>query len=179
MKVWLTLIGLGVLSALGTGDDEQTSSLKLFTSKEGNFSVLLPGTPKMEKVPNSDPKLGLPDQYQFNLDRGNGAYTVSYQDNPNLKNASREALEQHLTAARAGIQQGFGGKLLSERRILLDDKYPGLEFVVDIPKASGLFRSRMYLVNGRLHQVIAVGVKEFASSSEADRILDSFKLLKP
>ena len=84
-----------------------------------------------------------------------------------------------LTAARSGVQNGFGGKLLSEKTITLHDKYPGLEFAVEVPMGPGLCRSRMYLVNGRLHQLIAIGAKEFATTEEAEKILASLKLLKP
>jgi len=177
MKTQVAMIGLAVIPLLGAAD-EPGSPLKLFTSTKGNFSVLLPGTPTEAKVPIADPKGEPAEQYQFTLDRGNGAYVVSYQDNPGLKSAGMEESERALSAARSAVQRGFGGRLLSERKIKLHDTYPGLEFEVEVPAGPGLCRARMYLVKGRLHQVIVVGAREFATAAEADRVLDSLKLLK-
>jgi hypothetical protein len=177
MKTRMALIGLAVIPLLPAAD-EPGSPLRLFTSTKGNFSVLLPGTPREEKVSIPDPKGEPGEQYQFTLDRGNGAYVVSYQDNPDLKSAGREESERKLSAARGAVQRGFGGRLLSERKIKLHDTYPGLEFAVEVPAGPGLCRARMYLVRGRLHQVIVVGAREFAAATEADRVLDSFRLFQ-
>jgi hypothetical protein len=177
MRTRMALVGLAVIPLFAAAD-EPGSALKPFTSTKGNFSVLLPGTPREEKVSIPDPKGEPGEQYQFVLDRGNGAYVVSYQDNPDLKSAGREEAERKLSAARTAVQRGFGGRLLGERPIKLHDTYPGLEFEVEVPAGPGLYRSRMYLVRGRLHQVIVVGAREFTTATEADRVLDSFRLLK-
>jgi hypothetical protein len=177
MRVLWTLVGFAAATLLAAAD-EPNPALKTFRSEDGNFTVLLPGTPRAERVPIADPKGEPAEQTQFTLDRGNGAYVVSYQDNPNLKDAPKAELEQALTAARAAVQRGFGGQLLSERKLVFYGKYPGLEFEVEVPMGPGLCRARLYLVHGRLHQVIAVGAKEFATAKEVDRVLDSFALLK-
>jgi len=39
-----------------------------------------------------------------------------------------------------------------------------------------LFRARVYLIEQRLYQVVVFGTKEAATSKDADKFLDSFKL---
>jgi len=65
---------------------------------------------------------------------------------------------------------------VSQKKIKLDDRFPGRDFVMEITGRQGLLRGRAYLANGTLYKVIVVGAKEFAESSEADQVLDSFKL---
>jgi hypothetical protein len=71
----------------------------------------------------------------------------------------------------------FRGKLLESKTIPLDKVHPGLNFRVTIPQANGEARCRFYMVGTRLYQIMAIGMPEFANSSQATQVIDSFKLL--
>jgi hypothetical protein len=143
---------------------------KEFVSKDGGFSVVLPETPK------ESTEDGLK-QHQFQVDTPNGTLVVSYQDNPGLKDATDDVIVDALKQAQEAVQKGFQGNPVKSQAIKLADKYPGLDFECDIPAAGGVYRSRSYMVDGRLYQLIAVGVKEFATGETANTFLGSLKLL--
>src|SRR4051812_41959913 len=97
MKASGVLAGIAVLGLVAAAiGQEPPAKLEPFRSAEGNFSVLLPGTPTGETVPIADSKGAPAEQVQFALNRGNGAYLVSYQDNPGLKDAGAEQAERAL-----------------------------------------------------------------------------------
>jgi hypothetical protein len=163
--------------ALTAAQDAEPLSLKKYKSEDGNFSIELPGVPKAQRVPvNPENEKGAKQvQYVYGVD--DGAYLVSYQDNPNLEEADEKAQAEALKTAQESLGKTFG-KLLSEKPIKLLDKYPGREFEYEIPGQKGRYRSRMYMVDGRLYQVIVVGAEAFASSKTAEAVLDSFALLR-
>jgi len=165
------------VSLIAAADGSATFALEPFLSDTGQFGVLLPGKP-MESVEAIDDNATVK-QRQFVFGTLSGAYLISVQDNPELVEATPEAAQKALVRARSGVQKTFfPGKLLDETRISLDDKYPGLEFTIEIPKPAGLYRSRIYLAHGRLYQVVAIGEKPFATSNEADQVITSFRILK-
>ena len=148
---------------------------KEFQSESGRFSILFPGLPKEEKVPDDSGGLL---QIQFLVGSEDGDLLVSYQDNPKLANATWDELSKALLVAQEKVQKSMQGKLVRSKEIALEKQYPGREYEFEIPTAAGQYRSRSYLVKGRLYQVIVVGKREFVASKDADRFMDSFKLLK-
>ena len=172
------LISAALATSMAVGvAQEEGPKLRRFKSQEGNFSIELPGVPKAQRVPvePDNEKAAKQVQYVFGVD--NGAYLVSYQDNPNLEEADEKTRAEALKTAQDSLGKTFG-KLLHEKRIQLLDKYPGREFEYQIPGDKGRYRSRMYLVDGRLYQVIVVGTEAFAASPTADAMLNSFELLR-
>ena len=71
--------------------------------------------------------------------------------------------------------ENLKGKLLSEKNIKLGDT-PGRETQIEVAGGKKLFRARVYLADQRMYQVVVFGTKKAATSKEADRFLDSFKL---
>jgi hypothetical protein len=143
-----------------------------FTSREGRFSVRFPEPPQEVKLK----------VHQFIVSREDGAFTGSYQDRPDLGKADRAAADKALVEVQARVEGGYQGKLrgklLAAKKIALEKKYPGREYDLEfelLGSTRGL-RCRTYLVNGRLYQLTVVGPKGFATSAEAARFLDSFKL---
>lgn len=175
MSSLLIAAGLAV-SLLAASAQEEAPQLKKYKSEEGNFSIRLPGVPKAQRVPVEDNE-NAPKQVQYVFGEENGAYLVSYQDNPHLEEADTAQIDEALKSAQASLGNKFG-KLLSEKPIKLLDKYPGRQFEYEIPGQKGRYRSRIYLVDGRLYQVIVVGTEAFASSKTAEEMLDSFSLLR-
>lgn len=164
-------------SLLATLAQEEAPKLKKYKSDEGNFAILLPGVPKAQRVPVDRDNDKSARQVQYVVGEEDGAYLVSYQDNPNLEEADEKESEEALITAQQTLGKTFG-KLLSEKPIKLLDKYPGRQFEFEIPGQKGRYRSRVYLVDGRLYQVIVVGTEAFVSTETAEAMLDSFVLLR-
>ena len=165
--------------APGAVEPQAADGLIEFTSKEGRFSVRLPAKPVYEKTTVGDAN---EEQHQFLVGREQGAYLVSYQDNPNLAGSGPEGLQRALETGRKILQESFGGELLESEEVTLgdatlEDGHPGLSVRITIPDAQGEARCRLYLVGTRLYQVMALGVPEFTGSDETARIVDSFKLV--
>jgi predicted RNase H-like HicB family nuclease len=155
--------------------DDSKPAPKEFVSKASRFSILFPGTPKEERDAGADGKL---QQVQYTLPAADGAYLVSIQDNPGLADATNEKLDDALAKAQEAARKGLNGKNAQSKSLMLDKKYPGRQIEFDfVGPSEGRFRSRAYMVKGRLYQVIVVGKKEFANAVPADRFIDSFKLL--
>jgi hypothetical protein len=157
---------------------DDAAQWKEYASDEGRFTVKMPGTPKKSKTPIDAPGGKTLDQHQFLIDKGNLAYLVAYQDDPNLKNVNEETAQKVLDAARDAVPKALDGKLLDTRKIKLDDKHLGVEFRVEVASIKGVYRSRIYVVGERIYQITVVGPKEVTSSKESDAYLDSLKLTK-
>ena len=164
-----------VCLVLTSASAQDKPAWKTFTSKEGRFSVLLPGEPKETKqnIGSAD-KMVI--QTQYLIEQGNLGYLVSFQDTPGLEKPEMHA--KVLDNGRDGAVKNLNGKLLSETKLTLDKKYIGLECLIDVPKFKGLYRLRMFIVGDRLYQLVVLGPKEVVTSKESDQYLDSFQLTK-
>jgi hypothetical protein len=150
-------------------------SLIEFKSKEGRFSIRLPGKPEHEVVEVGNDK---GKQHQFTLDLGRGVYLISYQDNPKLEGSTPKQLAAALEVGRDQLKKTFQGELLENKTLTLDKKHPGLDSLWTIPAAKGEARCRFYMVGTRLYQIMAIGLPEFANSAQATQVIESFNLLK-
>jgi hypothetical protein len=83
--------------------------------------------------------------------------------------------KQVFDSSRDGAIANLAGKLASEKDIKLGG-HPGREIRIEVANGKQLFRVRVYLVDQRLYQVVILGTKEQATSKEADKFLDSFRL---
>lgn len=83
--------------------------------------------------------------------------------------------EMLLDAARDGAVGNIQGRLVSERALSLGG-HPGRELQVLSSDGRLALRMRIYLVNSRQYQVVAVAPKELRSTEDRDRFLDSFRL---
>jgi hypothetical protein len=179
MKVRLLLIGLGVFLLLIAAQKKEKgragSGWKKFTSKEGAFEVLMPGIPSEEKK-TLQLGSGSTDLNLFVVERKKeeAAYIVAYCEFPesSLQGASPE---QRLDYGRNRAVSRSRGKLVVEKKIKLGS-YPGRELRFET-EGKGLVRQRMFAVKDKLYLVMVAGPKESAVSVEADKFLDSFKLL--
>lgn len=163
-----------VIGGSGSRAADGTKALQTFESRSGNFRLQLPGVPQEETVNVGDPS---EPQHQLKLGTDQGMYLVSYQDNPNLKNATAEELMKALELGRDNTQKVFQGELLENQTVTLNNVHQGLHFRMTIPSAKGEARCRFYLIHTRLYQLMAIGVPEFANSEQTVKIFDSFQLL--
>ena len=148
---------------------------KPFSSQEGRFKVLLPGTPTQEKK-NTKTKYGTFPTTIFSVVREEEAgYLVSYLDFPQNINLTARNRDQYLSAIATGFAQGAGGRLVSQQNIRLGNlsgKEVRLQFEQGV-----IGKGRLFLANKRLYTVIVITDKEKNLTKSIQGYLNSFQLL--
>ena len=145
---------------------------KEFASQKGRFKVLMPGTPKQEQA-ETESDFGKGVLHMNTAQAGKTMYGANYCDFP--AKIKKVPLKQVLDSSRDGAVANLEGNLASEKDMKLG-KHPGREIRIGVAGGKRLFRARVYLVEQRLYQVVVFGTKKAATSKEADKFLDSFKL---
>jgi hypothetical protein len=167
-SIALLLVAVGAISV--SADDQP--EWKEFTSKEGRFKVLMPGTPKQQQH-DTESDFGKGVLYMNSVQAGRTMYGANYCDFP--AEIKKAPLKQVYDSSRDGAVANLEGKLAGEKDIKLDD-YPGRELQIDVAGGKLVFRARVYLVDQRLYQVVVFGTQEAVTSKAAEKFLDSFKL---
>jgi WD40 repeat protein/CHAT domain-containing protein/tetratricopeptide (TPR) repeat protein len=163
-----------VAVALGGAATGEALTFERFTSKEGGFSVLMPGKP--ETKTKTLFSLDGPVTLHFFIVRDRlGTFGANYSDLPAAA-LKRQTPEQILDDAIASAAVGVGKKL-DERRIKLGE-HPGREILIEATGDEVYSRMRFYFFRDRLYQVSVSGPgRASVATKEADRFLDSFKEL--
>ena len=139
---------------------------KEFSSAEGKFKVLFPGTPKSEKRAAGPMTLTA-----HGAEVRNGVYMVSYGDLP-------AGSPFDYSKSIQGMAGPWGGNVLSETDVTVEGaKGKGFEMEVTSPR-KGYATGRIVVINGRLYQIFALGSDMRASNADVQKFLDSFKLIK-
>jgi len=139
-------------------------TLKEFTSTEGKFSMLLPGTPKLHKQTVN----GINNQVHILEAVGGVTYAASFFDLPPKVVLSLETSVQAFVKARKGT-------LMSNKKIVMEDEYPGRDVLIQLSDPSKAIRMRVFIIGQRYYQLIAEGSRESVTSNRVNEILDSFK----
>jgi hypothetical protein len=164
--VCLTLFGFGAA---------QGGDWKTFSPKEGGFTVLMPAIPVEDKQDVMTPSGNVTVTLHFHEVKNEGSLVVSVSDLPAAAFKAGTD-ESRLDNAREHAIQGAKGRLKSEKRIT-SAGFPGRDLMIESDaKGGAAVRTRIFAV--KQHQVIAVGSKTFVSGKDADRFLNSFKLMK-
>ena len=168
---WSVAVLIVAMRAISGVADEPTE-WKEFASKDGRFTVLMVGTPKQYKLDTeSDFGKGVLNMNSIQL--GKTMYAANYCDFP--AEIKKAGLKQVYDSSRDGAAANLEGKLASEKDLKLGE-HPGREIQIAVQGGKRLFRARVYLIDQRLYQVVVFGTKEAATSKDADKFLDSFKL---
>jgi hypothetical protein len=167
-SIAVLFVAVGAIS--GSADDQP--DWKEFASKEGRFKVLMRGTPEQYKL-DAESDFGKGVLHMNSVQADKTMYGANYCDFP--AEIKKAPLKQVYDSSRDGAVANLEGKLASEKDIKLGD-YPGREIRIDVAGGKRLFRARVYLVDQRLYQVVVFGTREAATSKDADKFLDSFKL---
>jgi len=148
-----------------------------FKSEAGNFSVQTPYTLK-ESSESLDTQVGEIEIHSFLGEQGNESVSIGYTDYPaELVQVSDP--ERILDGSRDGAVANVKGELVSETRISLDG-YPGRELTISViadNKQEIVLRGRVFLVENRLYQIMAVAPKGKENAKNIDAFLQSFALL--
>lgn len=143
-----------------------------FKAKEAGFAIKFPTKPKSEDSKPGDPKAVT----TLTAIIGDEVYMVAYNDLPDY-NGALDAIPGLLETSKNGFAEGFGGKLLSEKKL----KFGPLDAIeIMVRDDGGLHaRGRIYIVGRRLYQTFTINNRSNANDVNAQRFLDSFRLLGP
>jgi len=170
IKMLAAIAALTILSFVSTAGAQ--NEWVAFSPEGGNFSVMMPGTPKTE-VKQETGAVGPFTIYGSTLAVPGAFYLVVYVDYaPTL----RLDVPGEIIANRDNFLKGIpGATLIAEKKITLGG-HPGLEFTANIGTDRHVV-SRIYVVGKRPYQLVAVTLKD-ADLTNANKFLNSFKLAK-
>ncbi len=153
------------------GGVAQAAAWKNFTSNDGGFQVMMPGTPQLQQNTHKS-FVGAIEENTYMVNTKDGSYSVEYSNLPNIA-VSMGGAGAIFDGAKKGLLKDSGGKQVSFSDITLNGN-PGKELVYQIPSvgADTMGKARFYLVQKRLYVLVATG-------SKASQFFNSFKLLNP
>jgi hypothetical protein len=147
-----------------------------FKSTDGNFSVLMPGTPTAS-VQSVTTQSGKIDVHFYTLTTGKTAYMVSYADYP-ASIFQTTPIKSILDGLRDGAVKNSQGRLIDEADIALGT-FQGRDLNVESSAGANVMRAHLFVVSQRVYQVIVITEKGRASSADITKFLGSFQLLTP
>ncbi|HET6647314.1 MAG TPA: hypothetical protein VFH01_08305, partial [Pyrinomonadaceae bacterium] len=137
-----------------------------YSSTSGDFIAQMPVEPRITEQALTIDDVQVVNNVALALTQF-AVFAVSYADLPPNISGSKNLLDR----VRKGVLDGISGKLKSNSNIS-HKRYPGREF--HATAESGLYTSRIFLVNNRLYQLVVVGVPGKVSAVEVRWFLSSF-----
>lgn len=148
-----------------------------FSSREGGFSILMPGTPKEEIETKEFPEVGKAVSHMFGFVDDSGFYMAGYVEIPGLAKQSQEFCDDFgggfLKSIGEAIANGAGGKVVKDMDISAGTRL-GREILIDVP--GGRLTARAYFVKRRGYQLLAAPTASTGDPGNIKKFLDSFKL---
>jgi len=144
---------------------------KDFSSTEGGFAILMPGEPA-QSTETVKTAAGDMSMHIYMLELKNSAYGVIYTDMPSMFQQMPNAADKLLDGGRDGAVAQMKGKLVSEQAISIG-RHPGRELHIDSDRA--VIVARIFLVDLRLYQVLAILPKGQSPTDDTTKFLDSFR----
>lgn len=147
-----------------------------FNSPDGTFSLEFPA--ETESQTQEIPAEMGPIVMNMLSSEINGiVFMLSWVDDyPPLKQ-EQVNVKQILINGAQGSAISTGGQIIEQEFITLQG-YPGVDFEVSIAALRGLIRSKIFLMENSLYQLMAIGSARDVLSKENDRFFDSFKVAK-
>jgi len=171
--LWLVLVmPVPLLGSAARAQHDWTT----FTSKEGRFSVDVPGQP-VETETRRHSFIGTITNYIFTTESGDDTYTIEYSDIPHfaLDFAGADKIYEH---AKGALLKRTFGKATSYEDVTVSGER-GKRLVYDTPPAPGHPRMRgdaiLVLVGTRLYVIDCV-VPEADADAKSQRFLSSVKI---
>jgi len=176
-----TITDAGALSDASAAKDDASSSAvpedasarpAPYKSAPGGFQIRFPEgkAPEVEHKTIAGKTVSL-----FKVQYGTSGYIVSYDD---LSKGGSRTAEQILDGARSGVLESTAGIIDSESPLDLNGN-PGLALNVSATTSGILMRQRihLYVVDGRLYQIIVVMPSWSGATAVEQDFLDSFALV--
>ena len=144
---------------------------------EGGFSVLMRPEPYYAKQ-QVDTPAGRMVAHLYSSDRRDAYFAVGYSDYP-LALVMGTAPDALFAGIRETWVRRIEGRLVSDDHVTLARQYPGLEFVAEgkINGEDAFLHARLFLVDQRLYQIVAIGRKGEVAQGLVNRYLNSFRLI--
>jgi len=148
---------------------------KKFESRDGCFSVQMPGTPtlKTEKVPTVVGDVEL-HAYTSELADDGGAVFVAYMELPKEVLGSFD-VKAGLEGGVNGAANGANGKVKSKTWIKLGD-HTGIDADIELLGGLAMARYRAYFANGKMYQVMVIMPILKIDNSTVSKVFDSFEV---
>jgi hypothetical protein len=150
-----------------------------YTSTLGRYSVLLPSG-KVQDGPDKGPLGELGEVtalvHSVTLDKGGAFGVVCFDLTPAVVSKGADAVYDAMKNALPQAGFGEGAKVVSEKKVQLGD-LAGRDWTIDCPKNSSKARTYHFLVGNRLYQVAANGLTTPALQDDAQKFLESFRIL--
>jgi len=141
----------------------------------GHFVATFPGAVTHDSDVTND-ETGNVKLYETMFASPTGNYTVSYDNIPippsatlNVAQVYQSAIQHTITSDKAKLRtqaQCTAGAVAGE------------EYIADVPGTNLVLRCRLFLVGGRLYQVIYAGFEGSENSDAVTGFLDSFRVLR-
>ena len=144
---------------------------------DGGFAVLMRGPP-LYTPQRLDTPAGKMSAHLYRSDRPDAYFAVGYTDYPiALAVGSDPAMA--LAGSRDTWVKRINGKLVSSSPLKLAGKHPGMQFTAEgrYQDRPAIVEGRLYLVDQRLYQVIALTRKGEIPQGVVNRYLESFRLI--
>jgi hypothetical protein len=164
MKTRGWLVGSVVLVLAGCAAPWQE-----YRSTEGGFTVLLPGTPKVQSHEEKTSRGPITVNAAVVV-RSEAAFVAAWADLP-------PEIPFDLDERLKAIADRYQGEIVKKREIEIEGR-PGLEFVLETRKPHGQAVGRIVQIHNRLYRLLVVGSR-VEGSSEVEGFFRSFKLVNP
>lgn len=169
----LTARSLLLLCLLGASPSAlPADEWKLLTPADKSFSAELPGTPSARKSTLKTP-VGTVEITTYLLHRDKLAYFLSFSE-ISEQAAKSESEAKRLQRARDAVVAKLKGKLIAEKKLLLD-KAPGCELEIELEGNSSI-RTQIFAVRHRVYQLLLAGPTDAINGAESKRFFASFRL---
>ena len=171
-KLALLALCLAVLAGCGPRSEWQELAVP-----DGGFSVLMRGPPLVTPQ-HVDTPAGRMSAHLYSSDRPDAYFAVGYTDFP-LALAVGSEPEKIFAGSRDTWVKRIQGRLVSSSPLKLAGKYPGMQFTVEgtYQERPAIVEGRLYLVDQRLYQVIALTRQGEMPQGIVNRYFESFKLI--
>jgi hypothetical protein len=173
-KRWMIVVAACALAACTRGGSEWQE----LTVHEGGFSILMRGQPQYVRQ-TLDTAAGKMEAHLYAADGPNAYFAIGYSDYP-LALVLGGSAQELFAGVRDTWVRRLEGRLVSRDDRISAGKYPGYAFSA-VGKAKGadaILDARLYLVDQRLYQIVAITRRHEVAQGVVNRYLDSFRLIE-
>ena len=171
------------LFVFGTFWTAENTEWRSFTSKEGGFSVLIPGEFVREhKVIKTDigdlPHISY--VYQDTLGHSkNELYVISYSDYPKntFHKDSMDLIDELLEVSVDQKNKNLKGQITYNHKIKVEG-YPGRIFRINYNNGKIVMKSKMFLVKDRFYSIQIYTLYKHSLNFNIDKFFNSFRLIR-